>query len=251
MHLRDSNLYLFVQAFHLAGLYAIFRDATWVPYDWSRQCWLAAMGHGKVQYAVQLILRVLIQNRQPTTTYNRLLPQSLCAFFVRWPFPHGKKLMTLTHRQVARQWMEHQNLHYIVDLQIPNHIEDPSQIPVCILPARLLPVKTYPTVRNKVQVELPLFLIANLSTPSKNRRFASEISPNLLWAPSARLDLPVALQQRPHRSRKSIRWTYPLSRMKTNSFCPLLPVLLYIIYLCCQSLVQVQVAFMVSLPPIP
>src|SRR6266849_2137757 len=101
--------------------------------------------------------------------------------------------------------MEHQNLHYIVDLQIPNHIEDPSQIPVCIPPARLLPVKTYSTIQNKVQVELRLFLIANLSTPSKNRRFASEISPNLLWAPSARLDLPVALQQRPHRSRKSIR----------------------------------------------
>jgi hypothetical protein len=89
--------------------------------------------------------------------------------------------MTLTHRriyQVACQRME----HYIVLLQLgqlSNRIECPSQIPVCILLARLLPVKTYSTIQNKTQVDFPLFLTANLSTLSKNRRFASIISPNL------------------------------------------------------------------------
>ena len=58
-------------------------------------------------------------------------------------------------------------------------IEDPSQIPAGVLPARLLPVKSYST-RNKVPMEFPLFLTANLSTPPITRCFAWEISPNLL-----------------------------------------------------------------------
>ena len=73
--------------------------------------------------------------------------------------------------------------HYTVDLQkglLSNRIENPPQIPVCILPARLPPVKTYLTVQNKVQQEFPQFLTANLPALSKNRRPASETSPNLL-----------------------------------------------------------------------
>ena len=89
--------------------------------------------------------------------------------------------MTLTHRriyQVVRQRMKHN----IVDLQTgpSDRIEDPSQIPVCILPARLLPMKTYLTIQKTVQVVFPLFLTTNLSTPLKKRRFSSGISPNLL-----------------------------------------------------------------------
>ena len=87
--------------------------------------------------------------------------------------------MTLTHRrihQTARQRIE----HYIVDIQsrVSNHFEGLSQIPVCIIPARLpvLPVKTYSNFQNMAQVVSPLLLTANLFTPSKNRRFPSEMS---------------------------------------------------------------------------
>jgi hypothetical protein len=102
-------------------------------------------------------------------------------------FPSRKELTTLTHRriyQVASQRMEHN--HDIVDLQnglLSDRIEDPSQIPVCTLPARLLPVKfkTHSTIQKRVQVEFPLYLTTvNISTLSKNRRFASGISLNLL-----------------------------------------------------------------------
>ena len=87
--------------------------------------------------------------------------------------------MTLTHHQthqIGRQRIE----HHIVDIQsrVSNHFEGPSQIPACIiLPARLLPVKTYSTFQNMAQVVFPLLLTANLFTPSKSRRFLSEMSP--------------------------------------------------------------------------
>ena len=69
----------------------------------------------------------------------------------------------------------------MVDLQnglLVDRIKDPSQIPVCILPAQLLPVKTYSTIQKMVQVDL--FFTKNLHTPSKNRCSAPEISLNLL-----------------------------------------------------------------------
>jgi hypothetical protein len=90
--------------------------------------------------------------------------------------------------------------HYIVGLQtglISNRMEEISQIPVCILPARLLPVETCSTVQDKVPftpslitqnhpavpVIVPLFPITNLPTISGNRPLLSEINLRRLRLP--------------------------------------------------------------------
>jgi hypothetical protein len=109
------------------------------------------------------------------TVPNRLPPQYVIALLLHYishmmGFSHGKKVTTLTHHriyQVASQRMEHPIVSRIhLKFQCAHYQHD---------------FYPYSTIQIKVQVEFPLYLTtANLSTFSKNRRFASEISLNLL-----------------------------------------------------------------------
>ena len=56
-----------------------------------------------MQCSLKFLNLCVIQNRQPTIAYNRYLAKSLCVLLVRWLFPHGKKLTTLTHRRIYNQ----------------------------------------------------------------------------------------------------------------------------------------------------
>src|SRR6266852_5715814 len=96
---------------------------------------------------------------------------------------------TLTHHgahQVARRYME----EYVVQSRLSNRIKNLSQTPACIHSARLIPIKTHPTLppsltppQSHPQVNIPLILIPNPSTPSKNRLLFPEINLCPLYVP--------------------------------------------------------------------
>src|SRR6267154_2081110 len=92
---------------------------------------------------------------------------------------------------------------HVVNLQtrLFNRIEGLSRTPASILSARLntlIPIKTYPTFRDNSflppslstprshpQVNIPLLLITNPSTPSRNRLLFPEINLFPLYPPLA------------------------------------------------------------------